>query len=476
MKKILNKMIALLGAAALILGCGIAVSAADPTQGSITIRKYSPLNTGGTPGDGETGPSSAYRPIKGVEYTIYQVALWKYTVGERYDVIIPGLTIDSSTTPQDVYTAVKNNNTGVHRQLITGNNGMAMAIGLNIGLYLVVETDVTNAEYADGQGGKANITKLGEPFLVSVPMTNANGDGYLYDVTVYPKNAATTVKKEADQNVAGVGDQINYTITVDIPQNVSELDKFIVTDTLPTQVDYKSADVAQDSAGQTLVSTSAYTLTAPGTSNPNSLKVEFDTSSADVHNLAGKKVYIIVRATVNASAVSIDEITNKVTVDYGSDTSDIETSVKTYVGKVTIEKVDKDTNAKLNDVQFKIYREVNSQKEYIKDPNDPSKDYLVTTVNGEAVFAGLNNGTYYIEEVKAADGYHLLKKPVEVIIEDDDRAPGLKIQIKNMQKFDLPITGGMGTTLFSVIGGLLIAGGAAGLFIGSRRKNRSEGM
>ena len=63
---------------------------------------------------------------------------------------------------------------------ITDENGEAKFNNLSLGLYLVQETDAP-----------AQITgKVGD-FLVSIPMTNADEDDWLYDVHVYPKNKST---------------------------------------------------------------------------------------------------------------------------------------------------------------------------------------------------------------------------------------------------------------------------------------------
>lgn len=99
-----------------------------------------------------------------------------------------------------------------------------------------------------------------------------------------------------------------------------------------------------------------------------------------------------------------------------------------------------------------------------------------TDANGLITFEGLGAGTYYITELKTLGGYNLLTAPITVEIKatpgttsctwtakvngenatfEDDM---VKLTVENNKGSDLPITGGIGTTIFYVIGGLLVCG------------------
>lgn len=99
-----------------------------------------------------------------------------------------------------------------------------------------------------------------------------------------------------------------------------------------------------------------------------------------------------------------------------------------------------------------------------------------TDANGLITFEGLGAGTYYITELKAKSGYNLLTAPITVVI---TATPGttsctwtatmngenatfadnmVKLTVENNKGSVLPITGGIGTTIFYVIGGLLVCG------------------
>ena len=101
-----------------------------------------------------------------------------------------------------------------------------------------------------------------------------------------------------------------------------------------------------------------------------------------------------------------------------------------------------------------------------------------TDANGLITFKGLGAGTYYITELKTLGGYNLLTAPITVEITAtpgttsctwtakvngndatfDTKENMVKLTVENNKGSDLPITGGIGTTIFYVIGGLLVCG------------------
>ena len=107
---------------------------------------------------------------------------------------------------------------------------------------------------------------------------------------------------------------------------------------------------------------------------------------------------------------------------------------------------------------------------------------MIVAKDGQATVNGLDaDTTYYLEETKAPDGYNKLAERVEVAIVDTNLSTTIDsdiwekgdggVQITNISGALLPSTGGMGTTLFYVGGGILMAGAAVLLVI---RKSRSR--
>lgn len=170
--------------------------------GSITIYKRSMTETIPTEpaGKGETVINPSGEALENVGFTIYKVMdageLVKY-----YDGITTGDAVKYQTyfkanttefTAENLTDEVKgkevketSESSGEKK---TDKAGKVEFTGLEVGLYLVIETTLPQA-----------VTQKAEPFLVSIPMTrigagedettNPNNEVWMYDVTVYPKNS-----------------------------------------------------------------------------------------------------------------------------------------------------------------------------------------------------------------------------------------------------------------------------------------------
>lgn len=171
--------------------------------GSITIYKRSMTTALPTEpaGKGETTTTNpGGDPLENVGFTIYQVMTSDELV-KYYDGITTGDAVKYQTyfkenttefTAENLTDKVKDKEvkeTGKPSgEKKTDKNGKVEFTGLNVGLYLVIETTLPQA-----------VTQKAEPFLVSIPMTrigankdetaNPNNEVWMYDVTVYPKNS-----------------------------------------------------------------------------------------------------------------------------------------------------------------------------------------------------------------------------------------------------------------------------------------------
>ncbi|HIY28748.1 MAG TPA: LPXTG cell wall anchor domain-containing protein [Firmicutes bacterium] len=96
---------------------------------------------------------------------------------------------------------------------------------------------------------------------------------------------------------------------------------------------------------------------------------------------------------------------------------------------------------------------------------------VLTGDDGFATFDGLDAGTYYLKETKAPEGYVCSNEVVTIEIPDDADAD--KIVNVSFANSLIPHTGGMGTTLFSIVGGALIATAGVVFVISRRRKARA---
>lgn len=154
--------------------------------GSITIHKYEyngqvKPNSTGEENDVDKLPEGA-TALKGATFSIYQV-MDRAALRNYYDGTDGQTKVTVDTYLNDTKDAIKSGETysTAVATATTGADGIANFPGLNLGLYVVVET-----------GTPAKVTSPVKPFLVSVPMTKASSlNEWLYDIHVYPKNGTT---------------------------------------------------------------------------------------------------------------------------------------------------------------------------------------------------------------------------------------------------------------------------------------------
>lgn len=208
---------AILSAALTLSLCAMPAMAADGTAttpntststintkqtGSITIykRALDSAQTKGTAGDGETMTAPQGTALKDTGFTLYRVmdtdALLAYYNDNPTDKQVEVEDYFTDYTKDKTAAGLKEKyKTPYREQVFTNAQGVAQFTELDVGMYLVIETQAPQA-----------VTVPAEPFLVSIPMTRigdtAEGEAsqnqkqWLYDVTVYPKNsiAKGTVK------------------------------------------------------------------------------------------------------------------------------------------------------------------------------------------------------------------------------------------------------------------------------------------
>lgn len=114
---------------------------------------------------------------------------------------------------------------------------------------------------------------------------------------------------------------------------------------------------------------------------------------------------------------------------------------------------------------FKLYQKVDGKEVIVEGCDD-----LISGEDGHVKVNGLKAGTYYLKETQAPDGYVCSDKEVEIKI--PERANEENVVKVNFDNRSIPHTGGMGTTIFSIVGGVLIAM-AGTVFVISRRKRRA---
>jgi LPXTG-motif cell wall-anchored protein len=94
---------------------------------------------------------------------------------------------------------------------------------------------------------------------------------------------------------------------------------------------------------------------------------------------------------------------------------------------------------------------------------------IITVASGNIVVWGVDSDTYYLEETVAPDGYNLLADKQEVTVA---AANNTVADVLNQTGAELPSTGGIGTTIFYIIGAILVIG--AGVVLVTRRRMNAQ--
>ena len=346
----------------------------------------------------------------------------------------------------------------------TDSYGHTEVTNLDLGLYLVVETKVP--EY---------VTATVAPFLISLPMTAVNGtnaaDGgtrWIYDVTVYPKNAtgspdlektvreskADTGKNQgktddisdgyAETATGSAGDVMDYQIISTLPaitSTASYLTEYVFADTLSEGLTYRKNDLLvewyldkectekmtewNEASGKFTVAYEEHTMTITMT----------ETGLAEINPAySGCTMRITYAAVINSDdtvvcgdtgnpneAVLIWKRTN---TDY-YDTLKDDCHVYTYA--IDLTKKFADNKGDFSKVSFVIQNDTDGyfvqatlidNVYYVTGHADDEADatVFVPTDNGKVVVKGLEDDTYRITETTTDNGYRLLKEAIQVVI------------------------------------------------------------
>ncbi|MBQ9049194.1 MAG: LPXTG cell wall anchor domain-containing protein [Lachnospiraceae bacterium] len=199
-------------------------------------------------------------------------------------------------------------------------------------------------------------------------------------------------------------------------------------------------------------------------------------------------VTIVYNAKINADAATA-VAPNEVVIKYNDDTQVGDKAVTdTYTYKFKLEKKDEKGNA-LKGAEFELYfaPETGNSENPLKFVQveegvyryDPEGTVTVTHIkpagtDATAKIIGLDNTSYTLKEVVVPKGYN---KAADQAVSglsrvDAEETSITTITITNLKGAELPSTGGMGTTIFYVVGAVLVIG--AGVVLIARRRMNSE--
>ena len=428
------------------------------------------------------------------------------------------------------------------------DDGNYIIQGLPAGYYLVKDQDGSLEGDAD----------TATDYIVQV-LGNVAMDPKDSDIPTLEKKVAERSKYQKNEGYGmyyndvadwNIGDSVPFKLIASIPNNIESYDeyKFVFHDTLSNaftlERDSIKVFVAEGTAAnveqftpqvanlyQVAVEGQSFTLTIP------------DINQLDAHGNPANYVIITYSATLNQNAeIGLDGNENTAYLEFSNDPNGdglgrtAEDTVIVFTYELAGTKVDGETQAALKNAQFVLLNRAKTEAAMVVDGKvkgwvkvdteaaagdvqmpetyeewvtlNQQHDGLILTSDENGLFniAGLDDGTYYLREIQAPNGYNLLEDDVKLVItadtangqdwnsgiatdaltgltiavNDGELQPGntdtgiVNVTVENNGGATLPETGGMGTTLFYIIGGLLVVGAGILLVVRIRMKAHNE--
>ena len=462
-------------------------------------------------------------------YEVYQIFTGTPSNGQLVDVrygasagqlgtageLVPGDVLDAIEDAADARAWVEANKDKLGSPVET-LNGETTSYNAVPGWYVVLDTDYT---YPDPRTEED--TDAYSAYMVEV-VDQAT--------TITPKNAAPTVDKEVQDDEGtewgeaadhDIGESFQFRLTATLPAdiNYAVYDAYPITfnDTMSAGVTFESiASVTVD--GQAMTSGYTCTATAGQAGGSWELTIPDVKTVAGVDFSDGGDVIVVYNAHLNtnaivhqASASDTNTNNNKVSLTYNNNPdatggSDTDTTPEDYVWvftyNVTNTKVDADGNGvagagfTLKDstgAAISLYKVGTTYYKYDSAKTDyPTGGSVVTEMLTEAGagnnafdIVGLDVGTYTLTETTVPDGYNQcadLTIEIEATHAENaslasadltlTKANNVSNEIVNQSGATLPETGGMGTTIFYIVGAVLVIG--AGVLLVTRRRMSSK--
>lgn len=351
---------------------------------------------------------------------------------------------------------------------VTATTTTVSFTGLDLGYYLVDST-------------------LGT--LCSLDTTNPN-------VTMEEKNEVPTNVKTVEEgdaykesNDAAIGDTVNFKSTITAQAGAQN---YVLHDTMTAGLTF--GGVTEVTLNGVTVANSNYEVVTENLTDGCTFEVRFTQEFCDTLK-ANDKIVISYTATLNENAVIGGEgnsNTSKISYGDSSNTGCTPGSeTKTYTWDVDVLKYTKEgkTEKPLAGAKFTLSKnaggsnpialvsEGNNVYRVAKTGETGTVTVITTDATGKFTIKGLDSGTYYLTETAAPAGYNKLAGPITIVIDADgktnvDSKAMDEVKVLNQSGTELPSTGGMGTTIFYVLGSILAVGAIVLLVTKKRMSNK----
>lgn len=324
------------------------------------------------------------------------------------------------------------------------------------------------------------------------------------NVTIEEKNEVPTIEKTVkdsnddwvDKNTAKIGDTVEYKAVITVKTANTN---YVMHDTMTDGLTFNKDSVKVTVSGAD-VPTTKYTLSAPGTKG-GTFSIAFDNNYIASLS-ANTKIEVTYNAVVNEKAkIDPDANENEAYLTFGNSQETTHDKTYTYLYQFDLIKFNGSNGKLLGGAQFKLYDAKTDGNEIKLVKDNTTGIYRVATatetpvayietVEGKTVkISGLDKKVYYLEETVPPAGYNGLTQRVTVDLStgskkvttgylndgtyDESLASSIGgVAVENNAGTTLPGTGGIGTTIFYVIGGGLMVAAAILLITKKRMENR----
>lgn len=459
--------------------------------------------------EGETGSITINDAVVGQTYTIYQILdLESYSASANayaYKATTAWNTFINSDAIKGTYVEVD------AQGYVTWKDGADAAAFAKAAQKYAKDNSITNQGSVTATTTTVSFTGLDLGYylvdttlgtLCSLDTTNPN-------VTMEEKNEVPVNVKTVEEdstgkygttNDADIGQTVNFKSTITAQAGA---ENYVFHDTMSTGLTYTG--VTGITLNGTTVDASNYTVVTEGLTDGCTFEVRFTQAFCDTLK-ANDQIVISYTATLNEKAVvGTPGNLNESKLSYGvKDGSTSEPSGTTPPSKTitytwsfdVLKYANGDENKVLKDAQFVLLNKEKTKvatiiggkfTNWVDAPSAgddgniawPQNTVLTTDATGKIAIAGLDADTYHLREVKAPDGYNKLAEDVTVKIEpvvsDDGKTMTLTpvtAKVNNQSGTELPSTGGIGTTIFYVLGSILVLG--AGVLLIAKKRMGEE--
>ena len=408
---------------------------------------------------------------------------------------------------------------------------------LSAGYYLVKDTKEDGIDYATNYilnlVNDISVSPKGDsPKVIKKVAENTKGNkipGY----TDSNMEGYTVPNRYNDVADYGIGDEVPFLLVGSMPSNIADYATYtyFFHDTMDEGLTLNTDSVTVAVDGKKIPATvgehTNYTVVTD-TADGHTFGVQFanvkdlcDANGTPISVTKDTKIEVRYTATLNEKAkIGHPGNVNTVYLEYSNNPNGEgtgktpEDKVIVFTYRLDVTKTN-ENNVLLEGATFILYKQDGNQKLYYAQTNgenvisawtdkrDDAKQF-VSDKNGRLAAIGLDDGTYFLEEIEAPDGYNTLEKPIQFTIsantvhtqdwdgqdskaalksldisiassmdtvqkgQGDTENGSVSMTVKNKSGSTLPSTGGIGTTIFYVVGGLLMVGAAVLLIVKKR--------